>query len=128
MKNKCCLEVSTIFDFFISRFLIHLFISNQKFIQKKASFLNLKSITAKYEKINWAAINKWNNLPYGIPIPFIAIQVFTGKVNKIIISEDIWDTSPRIVQNQRVCAVYRFRKLGIMKKDLGREKFIKKML
>ena len=40
------------------------------------------------------------------------------KVNKIIISQDIWDTSPRIIQNQRVCAVYRFRKLGIMKKKI----------
>ena len=38
-------------------------------------------------------------------------------VNKLILSENIWDQNPRFIKNQKVC-VYRFRKLGLMKKKI----------
>ena len=37
---------------------------------------------------------------------------------KLILSLDLWDTEPRIIENQRVCAVYRCRKLGRLRKKI----------
>lgn len=38
--------------------------------------------------------------------------------SKLILSSDIWDPNPRILQNQRVCAIYRCRKLGVLRKKI----------
>ena len=38
------------------------------------------------------------------------------KVKKFVKSIDMWDSHPRIIKNQKVCTVYRFRKLGASKK------------
>ena len=38
------------------------------------------------------------------------------KVKKVVKSISMWDPVPRIINNQKVCAVYRFRKLGAAKK------------
>ena len=38
------------------------------------------------------------------------------KVKNFVKSIDMWDSQSRIIQNQRICAVYRFRKLGASKK------------
>ena len=40
------------------------------------------------------------------------------RVQKIILSQDLWDTEPRILLNQNVCAVYRCRKMGILRKKI----------
>lgn len=50
------------------------------------------------------------------------------KVNKIIESKDIWDHNPRIIKNQMVCAVYRFRKLGITKKKKNTSLTVKALI
>lgn len=40
------------------------------------------------------------------------------KTTKLILSLDLWDTEPRIIQNQHICAVYRCRKLGRLRKKI----------
>ena len=40
----------------------------------------------------------------------------TYKVKNFVKSIDIWGSESRIIKNQRICAVYRFRKLGASKK------------
>lgn len=40
------------------------------------------------------------------------------RVNKFILSQDLWDPEPRIVINQNICAVYRCRKIGTLRKKI----------
>ena len=40
------------------------------------------------------------------------------RLKKIIVSQDIWDPNPRTLINQKVCAIYRCRKMGILKKTI----------
>lgn len=49
-------------------------------------------------------------------------------VNKLILSENIWDQNPRFIKNQKVCAVYRFRKLGLMKKKIKTSLTVKALI
>lgn len=50
------------------------------------------------------------------------------KVDTLIVSENIWDQNPRFIRNQKVCAVYRFRKLGLMKKKIKTSLMVKALI
>jgi len=38
--------------------------------------------------------------------------------NKLIVSQDLWDPNPRTLINQNVCAIYRCRKIGGVRKNI----------
>lgn len=40
------------------------------------------------------------------------------RTDKLILSLDLWDTEPRIIENQHICAVYRCRKFGRLRKKI----------
>jgi len=40
------------------------------------------------------------------------------RVQKLILSQDLWDHEPRILKNQNICSVYRCRKVGILRKKI----------
>ena len=59
-------------------------------------------------------LKEYNIHTYSYPEWFTPIRFY--KVKKVVVSIDMWDNVPRIINNQKVCAVYRFRKLGAAKK------------
>ena len=50
------------------------------------------------------------------------------KVDKFVLNDNIWGHYSRIIKNQNVCAVYRFRKLGGMKKKINTSLTVKALI
>lgn len=40
------------------------------------------------------------------------------RVSKLVLSQDLWDHEPRILKNHNICAVYRCRKMGMLRKKI----------
>ena len=50
------------------------------------------------------------------------------KQNKSIISQDIWDPQPIILKNQNICAIYRCRKIGLLRRKILKSLVLKALV
>ena len=50
------------------------------------------------------------------------------RVPKMILSYDIWDGTPRVLKNQNMCAVYRCRKMGSLRRKITNSLILKALV
>ena len=79
----------------------------KRFMEPKNDFMTLRYL-GDY------ILKEYNIHTHLYPEWFTSMKYY--KVKKFVKSIDMWDSQSRIIQNQKVCAVYRFRKLGASKK------------